>query len=123
MKTDDATSASDAVLCYVAHKMGPDVLESWHNPLSRGRERRATESVLTTEVLTFRLVPGKLFAMNLLDRWTSILQRKRIVQQTLLIPGRSTVRLIFTMPKLIQKTKEFERKAYVTLVNFKAAND
>jgi 3-deoxy-D-manno-octulosonic acid (KDO) 8-phosphate synthase len=68
-------------------------------------------------------VPGKLLAMTLLDRCTSILGRKRRIQQVGLMPGRSTVEQIFTMRQLIENMKEFRRKACVVFVDFKAAFD
>ncbi|KAK2702824.1 hypothetical protein QYM36_018582, partial [Artemia franciscana] len=37
--------------------------------------------------------------------------------------GRSTVEQIFTMRQLIEKTREFQQKAYVAFVDFKAAFD
>ena len=61
--------------------------------------------------------------MTMLDKCTIILRRKRRVQQVGFMSGRSTVEQIFTMPQLIEKTKEFRRKAYVAFVDFNAAFD
>ncbi|KAK2723051.1 hypothetical protein QYM36_003294, partial [Artemia franciscana] len=36
------------------------------------------------------------------------------------MPGRSTMEQIFTMQQLIEKTREFQQKAYVAFVDFKA---
>ena len=87
-------------------------------------KRKGSKSICSNyRGITLLSVPGKLFAMTLLDRCTSILRRKRRVQQAGFMPGRSTVEQIFTMRQLIEKTKEFRRKAYVAFVDFKAAFD
>ncbi|KAK2705526.1 hypothetical protein QYM36_015798 [Artemia franciscana] len=39
------------------------------------------------------------------------------------MPGRFTVEKIFTMRQLVEKTREFEQKAYVTFVDIQAAFD
>ncbi|KAK2705399.1 hypothetical protein QYM36_017443 [Artemia franciscana] len=39
------------------------------------------------------------------------------------MPGRSTVEQIFTMRQLVEKTREFQQKAYVAFMDFKAAFD
>ena len=68
-------------------------------------------------------VPGKLFVMTLLDRCTTFLRSQQRIQQAGFMPGRSTVEQIFTMQQLIEKTREFQQKAYVAFVDFKAAFD
>ncbi|KAK2721969.1 hypothetical protein QYM36_002510 [Artemia franciscana] len=45
------------------------------------------------------------------------------MQRAGFMPGRSTVEKIFTIRQLIEKTREFQRKAYVAFVDFKAAFD
>ncbi|XP_065567537.1 uncharacterized protein LOC136031721 [Artemia franciscana] len=62
-------------------------------------------------------VPSKLFVMTLLDCCTTFLRS----QQAGFMPGRSTMEQIFTMQQLIEKTWEFQQKAYVAFVDFKAA--
>jgi len=87
-------------------------------------KRKGSKSICSNyRGITLLSVPGKLFAMTLLDRCTSILRRKRRVQQARFMPGRSTVEQIFTMRQLIEKTREFRRNAYVAFVDFKAAFD
>ena len=73
--------------------------------------------------ITLLSVPGKLFAMSLLDRCSTFLRRKRRVQQAGFMPGRSTTEQMFTMRQLIEKTREFHQKAYIAFVDFKAAFD
>ncbi|XP_065584310.1 uncharacterized protein LOC136043311 [Artemia franciscana] len=61
--------------------------------------------------------------MTLLDHSTTYLRIEKRVQQIGFMPGRSTLEQILTMRQLIEKTPEFQQKAYVTLVDFKPAFD
>ncbi|KAK2703839.1 hypothetical protein QYM36_017779 [Artemia franciscana] len=62
-----------------------------------------------------------LFIMNLLDGCTTFLRSQQRIQQPGFMPGRSTMEQIFTLRQLIEKTREFQQKAYDTFLDFKAA--
>ena len=73
--------------------------------------------------ITLLSLPGNLFVITLLDRCTTFLRSQRRIQQAGFMPGRSAVDQIFIMRQLIEKTREFQQKAYVAFVDFKVAFD
>jgi sorting nexin-29 len=73
--------------------------------------------------ITLLSVPGKLFAMTLIDRSTQFIRKCRRIQQAGFMPNRSTTEQIFTVRQVIEKAREFQRTAYLAFVDFKAAFD
>ena len=68
--------------------------------------------------ITLLSVPGKLFAMLLLKRSISSLHALRCPQQAGFMPGRSTTEQIHTVRQIVEKTLEFNKKAYIFSFTF-----
>ena len=73
--------------------------------------------------ITLLSVPGKLFAMLLLKRAISFLHALRRPQQAGFMPGRSTTEQIHTVRQIVEKTLEFNKKAYIAFIDFRSAFD
>ena len=73
--------------------------------------------------ITLLSVPGKLFAMLLLKRAISFLHALRRPQQAGFMPGRSRTEQIHTVRQIIEKTLEFNKKAYIAFIDFRSAFD
>ena len=66
-------------------------------------------------------IPGKLFAMILLERIRPTFHNHRHSEQAGFTAGRSTTEQIFAIRQIIEKSKEFNKSTYIAFINFKAA--
>ena len=73
--------------------------------------------------ITLLSLPGKLFSMVLLDRFRNIIRKIRWPGQAVFMSDRSTIEHIFTIRQIIEKTTEFQQKAFMAFVDFRAAFD
>ena len=68
-------------------------------------------------------IPGKLFAMILLERIRPIFHNHRRSERAGFTAGRSTTEHIFAIRQIIEKSKEFNKSTYIAFIDFKAAFD
>ena len=73
--------------------------------------------------ITLLSVPGKVFALVLLNRVKEKLLSIRRHEQSGFTPGRSTVDRISTLSNIIQSRKEFNRSLWIAYVDLKSAFD
>ena len=68
-------------------------------------------------------IPGKLFAMILLERIRPTFHNHRCSEQAGFTAGRSTTEQIFAIRQIIEQSKEFNKSTYIAFIDFKAAFD
>ena len=73
--------------------------------------------------ITILSIPGKLFAMILLERIRPTFHNHRRSEQAGFTAGRSTTEHIFAIRQIIEKAKEFNKSTYIAFIDFKAAFD
>ena len=73
--------------------------------------------------ITLLSIPGKLFAMILLERIRPTFHNHRRSEQAGFTAGRSTTEQIFAIRQIIEKSKEFNKSTYIAFIDFKAAFD
>ena len=74
--------------------------------------------------ITLLSIPGKLFAMILLERIIPTFHNHRRSEQAGFTAGRSTTKPIFAIRQIIEKSKEFNKStSYIAFIDFKAAFD
>ena len=73
--------------------------------------------------ITLLSIPGKLFAIILLDRIRPIFHNHRRSEQASFTAGRSTTEHIFAIRQIIEKSKECNTSTYIAFIDFKAAFD
>ena len=73
--------------------------------------------------ITLLSIPGKLFAMILLERIRPTFHNHRRSEQAGFTAGRSTTEQIFAIRQIIEKSKEFNKSSYIAFIDFKAAFD
>ena len=61
--------------------------------------------------------------MTLIDRSIQFIRKRRRIQQSGFMPNRFKTEWIYTIRRVIQKAREFQRAAYIAFVDFKAALD
>jgi hypothetical protein len=59
--------------------------------------------------------------MTLLDKSIQFIRKCHRIQQAGFMPNRSMTEQIYTIRQVIEKAREFQRTAYITFVDFKAA--
>ena len=73
--------------------------------------------------ITLLSIPGKLFAMILLERIRPTFHNHRRSEQAGFTAGRSTTEQCFAIRQIIEKSKEFNKSTYIAFIDFKAAFD
>ena len=73
--------------------------------------------------ITLLSIPGKLFAMIILERIRPTFHNHRRLEQAGFTAGRSTTEHIFAIRQIIEKSKECNRSTYIAFIDFKAAFD
>ncbi len=73
--------------------------------------------------ITLLSIPGKLFAMILLERIRPTFYNHRRLGQAGFTAGRSTTEHIFAIRQIIEKSKEFNKSTYIAFIDFEAAFD
>ena len=73
--------------------------------------------------ITLLSIPGKLFAMILLECIRPTFHNHRRLKQAGFTAGRSTTEHIFSIRQIIEKSNEFNRSTYIAFIDFKAAFD
>ena len=73
--------------------------------------------------ITLLSIPGKLFAMILLERIRPTFHNHRRSEQAGFTAGRSTTEQIFAIRQIKEKSKEFNKSTYIAFIDFKAAFD
>ena len=87
------------------------------SPFGRTEEtKRYAQTILLS-------IPGKLFAMILLERIRPTFHNHRRSEQTGFTAGRSTTEQIFAIRQIIEKSEEFNKSTYIDFIDFKAAFD
>ena len=73
--------------------------------------------------ITLPSIPGKLFAMILLERIRPTFHNHLRSEQAGFTAGRSTTEQFFAIRQIIEKSKEFNKSTYIAFIDFKAAFD
>ena len=73
--------------------------------------------------ITLLSIPGKLFAMILLERISPTFHSHRRLEQAGFTAGRSTTEHIFTIRQIIKTSKDFNKSTYISFIDVKAAFD
>ena len=73
--------------------------------------------------ITLLSIPGKLFAMLLLEPIRPTFHNHRRSEQAGYTAGRSTNEHIFAIGQIIEKSKEFNKSTYIAFIDFKSAFD
>ena len=92
------------------------ILQSWKN-------KGNNEVCSNHRGISLLSIPGKLFAMILLERIRPTFHNHRRGEQAGFTAGRSTTEQMFAFRQIIEKSKECNKYTYIAFIDFKAALD
>ena len=73
--------------------------------------------------ISLLVVAGKVFARIILTRIQDMLNRQLLEEQAGFRPGRSTIDQIFTLKKVMERSREFHQPLHMCFIDLKKAYD